>query len=792
MERRGLSSAEASDLQKKFGLNTLPDARKFSALKLIISQFSSLLVIILLIASIISFGVGDAIDGVLILIIVILNSFLGFFQEYKASREIEALRKLEVSLVRVLRDGKEVEISGTQLVPGDLIILEAGDKIPADAFIFSGADFSVNEASLTGESLPVFKSPLNTKETEESLLYFGTVVTSGRGVAKVTQTGINTRFGKIALTLGEVVEEPTPLEKSLSNLAKKVGVFAIVMAALIFLARVLQGFEILDVFFTSVALMVAAVPEGLPAAISIILAIGVSRMYKKKGLVRKMASIESLGATTVICADKTGTLTKNEMRVKRILTKAHLKSLILKAFVLCNGASLVLKEDGGSFDILGDTTEGALLVLAKEQGIDIESLKRQNKVIEELPFSQKTKMMATLVKSQRGGMLFCKGAPEEILKYCNLKKSKFESLTKDFEGFASRGLRVLGFAYSTINKKSSIDKELKRRKLSFLGFVGLADEVRPEIKGALEKARRAGIKVVMITGDSPLTAEEIAKEVGLLREGDEIITGDQLQRMTDEQFRQRIEEIRIYARVMPEQKLRIVQTLQSLGEVVAVTGDGVNDALALKQAQVGVSMGQKGTDVAKEASDLVILDDNFASIVTAVEEGRLIYSNILKVVKFLLAGNLAEMAVILVAVLVNLPTPLLPVQILWINFVSDGIPALSLSFDSAHKGIMTSSPRKNPNIILNKKIIYFVGISGFLIAALVFLVYLISLNLDGIKTARGLTFSALVLTQMVFLFIVRGTSNLFSNKFLLFSVLLVVIFQILIMTYPPLSALFKV
>lgn len=792
MEQKGLSSKEVFDLQTKFGLNILPDSRRFSSLKLLFSQFSNLLVIILIIASMISFAVGDAIDGFLILVIVILNSTLGFFQEYKASKEIEALRSLEVSQVRVIRDGKEVEIPGTQLVPGDLIVLEAGDKIPADAILLLGRDFSVNEAPLTGESLPVFKSPLSKKETDENILFFGTVVTSGKGRAKVTQTGGGTRFGKIALTLGEVVEEPTPLEKSLSNLAKKVGFFAVVVAVLIFFARVFQGFEILEVFLTSTALMVAAVPEGLPAAISIILAIGVSRMYKKKALIRKMASIESLGATTVICSDKTGTLTKNEMRVKKVLTSAHFKSLILKASVLCNGASLVIKEDSGGFDILGDSSEGALLLFAKNQGIDIESLRKQNPVVEEMPFNQKTKMMATVVKTLSGNMLFCKGAPEVVLSFCDLKKSKREKLNGEFEDLASSGLRVLGFAYSNLNKKSNSSKELKKESLSFLGFVGLADEVRPEVKLAITKARRAGIKVVMVTGDSELTAKEIAEEIGLLSEGDEILTGALLNELTDEQFKERVEKIRIYARVMPEQKLRIVKTLQEMGEVVAVTGDGVNDALALKQAQVGVAMGGKGTDVAKEASDLIILDDNFASIVSAVEQGRLIYSNILKVVKFLMAGNLAEMLVIVVAVVANLPTPLLPVQILWINFVSDGIPALTLAFDPSHKRIMSASPRKNPNVILNKDILYYIGIGGFAIAAITIFVYFSALSLDGIEMARGLTFSALVFLQMGFIFIVRGKSAIFSNKFLLFSVLLVVIFQILIMTYPPLSSLFKV
>src|SRR3989338_3191123 len=664
MDKKGLTTSEAKLKLAEAGPNELPSKKTYSVVKLLWAQFKNLLIWLLIFASGLSFVVGDSIDGSLILIILLLNVGLGFWQEFKASKELEALRKLEVAFSRVVRDGKQVQLSSTKIVPGDLIVLEPGDRIPADGVLIESFEMYVNESALTGESLPVVK----TIQKDENELFFGTNVSSGRGLLKVEKTGVNTKFGKIALTLSEVEEEKTPLEISLNGLARNLGLVAIFVAVLVFGIRFFQGSEFIETLTSSIALMVAAVPEGLPAVVTVLLAFGVRKMYTKKTLVRKMSAVESLGATSVICTDKTGTLTMNKMSVRKVSSdEKNLKDLELNSIV-CNSASLVLKEDHGSFDILGDTTEGALLLWVKEKGKDYEQIRSEGKILEEEPFSLAKRRMSVLWESAGKVCLFSKGAPESILHLCKLTGKELEKIENEYKSMASEGLRVLAFSKIDVTShKSGIEKLEKNMK--FLGLIGISDSPRLEAKEAIEKARRAGITTVMITGDNELTAKAIAREVGLLGDGDEVLTGKQLDELSEEELKLRIEKVRIFARVVPEHKLRIVKSFQSLGKVVAVTGDGVNDSLALKQAHVGVAMGITGTDVAKEASDIIILDDNFSTIVTAVEEGRLIYNNILKVVKFLMTGNLSELLVIVGAAVFGLPIPLTATQILWINFV---------------------------------------------------------------------------------------------------------------------------
>lgn len=785
MEKKGLTTSEAKLKLAETGPNELPSKKTYSIVKLLWAQFKNLLIWLLLFASGLSFIVGDGIDGLLILIILLLNVGLGFWQEFKASKELEALRKLEVAFSRVLRDGSQVQLPSTEIVPGDLVVLEAGDRIPADGILVESFEMYVNESALTGESLPVVK----TIQKDENELFFGTNVSGGRGLLKVERTGVNTKFGKIALTLSEVEEEKTPLEISLNGLARNLGLVAIFVAVLVFGIRFLQGFEFIETLTSSIALMVAAVPEGLPAVVTVLLAFGVRKMYSKKTLVRKMSAVESLGATSVICTDKTGTLTMNKMSVRKVsLDEKNLKDLELNSIV-CNSASLVLKEDHGTFDILGDTTEGALLLWVKEKGKDYEQIRGEGKILEEEPFSLAKRRMSVLWESAGKICLFSKGAPESILLLCKLTEKELEKIENEYKSMASDGLRVLAFSKLEVTgHKSGIEK--LEKNMEFLGLIGIADSPRLEAKEAIEKARRAGITTVMVTGDNELTAKAIAREVGLLQDGDEVLTGKQLDELSEEELKLRIEKVRIFARVVPEHKLRIVKAFQSLGKVVAVTGDGVNDSLALKQAHVGVAMGITGTDVAKEASDIVILDDNLSTIVSAVEEGRLIYNNILKVVKFLMTGNLSELLVIVGAAVFGLPIPLTATQILWINFVTDGLPALSLAADNASSNIMKEKPRNVGNSILNLKTIEFITFYAGIIALITLGSFIYVYNNSGIQAARTVAFTLVVLLQMVFVFIMRRHHSVWSNKYLLISVALVTLSQILIVSVPALRKIF--
>lgn len=776
----GLSTKQAQEALKKYGPNLLPKKGNSPAFKIFFSQLQNPFAVVLIIASILSMLVGDRVDALLIGAILILNTVLGFWQEFKASKELEALESLEVLYSRVYRDGKEVKILSSEIVPQDIVILEPGDKIPADGTIYESFSMQVNESILTGESLPVIKT---TKDLENQL-FFGTTVISGRGKLLVLKTGQNTRFGGIAQTLTKVEQEPTPLEQALSKFIKNISIIVFVIIFLMFILRLSQGFEFLEALLISIALMVAAVPEGLPAVVTIVLAMGVHKMYQKNALVRKMVAVESLGATTIILSDKTGTLTKNEMRVQEVMHKLHGedktagvdKEDLIKCAVLCNSASLVIKEDKQeSFDILGDTTEGALLIWAKDLGKDIEALKAEGKLIEEIPFSLESRKMTVVWQFNRKKIEYTKGAPEVIFPFVKLTNNQLNAWEKAYKQMASKGLRVLAFSKGSI----------------FLGLIGIADQIRDEAKEAVKVCKQAGIKVVMVTGDNELTAKTVAEEIGLLDKGDEVLTGQQLNELDDEDLKIRLLNIGVFARITPENKRRLVLAYQSIGEIVAVTGDGVNDSLALKQAQVGVAMGKTGTDVAKEASDLVLLDDNFATLVTAVEQGRSIYNNILKVIKFLMTGNFSEILLLSIASLFAFPTPLLPTQILWINFVTDGLPALALGFDSPSSNIMRIPPRKSSDI-LNPSLIKYVLIGGLVISITCLFVFWYTFKNLGLQNARAATFTTMVILQMMLPFIMRRHHSITSNKKLLVSVSLMLLLQFLILIIPSLRRIFGI
>lgn len=767
--KRGLTSQQAKEALLKYGPNVLPKKGGYSALKIFSNQLKNPFSFVLIIAVLLSLFIGDRIDALLIAAILTLNTGLGFWQEYKASKELEALRSFDTSFSRVLRDGQEIEIPSHEIVPGDVVILEAGDKIPADGKLIETYSLQVNESILTGESLPVIKL---SKELENAV-YLGTIVVSGRGKFEVLQTGIRTRFGNIAQSLTEVEDEQTPLEASLSKLVKGIAILVLLVSALVFTVRFLQGFEITEVILVSIALMVAAVPEGLPAVVTIVLALGVHKMYQRKALVRKMVAVESLGAATVILSDKTGTLTRNEMRVQNVSSAKNGQAELVRCAVLCNSANLVLKE--GGFDILGDTTEGALLLWAKDQNIDIDLVRNEGKLMEEIPFSLETRKMSIWWEERGQKALYTKGAPEVLIVSSKLSEKERKKWDVEYQKMAKKGLRVLAFS----------------KDHQFLGLMGIADEVRPEAKEAIRLTHWAGIKVVMVTGDNELTAKAVGEEIGLLSEGDEVLTGTQLDELSEEELLQRIGQVRIFARITPLQKFKIVKAYQKLGEVVAVTGDGVNDALALKQAEVGVSMGKNGTDVSKEASDIVLLDDNLATLVSAIEQGRSIYSNIIKVVKFLLTGNFSEILLIGVASVLALPSPLLPVQILWINFVTDGLPALALGFDTPSSHIMRASPRQGNNI-LTRSMINYIFVGGFVIAAVCLLSFYFVYQNFSLVTARATVFSTMVILQMALPFIIRRHHSITSNKKLLGSVILMLILQTLIMTVPQLRHMFGI
>lgn len=783
---KGLTAGEAHKLLSVHGLNKLPEAKLPSPLSILLNQFKNLFSLMLTAAVVISFFLGDVLDGSLILVILVLNSGLGFWQEYKASREIKALREYEPPKSRVIRDGKEQEILSENLVPGDIVVLSAGDKIPADGFITDGYELNINESSLTGESIPVIKS----RQTENNEVFLGTWIISGEGKIKITTTGPGTRFGKIAMNLENMGEEPTPLEKSLNKLAIRVSFMIFTIAFILSILGIMRGVKVLDVFLNSLALIIAAVPEGLPAIITVLLAIGSRRMYQRKSLIRKMDSIENLGTTDIICIDKTGTITKNEMAVRKfeLRNKNNIEDLI-KTAVICNTASLVKKEKDNSFDILGDSMEGALLVWANNQGAQIDSLKNDIKRLKDFPFDSKRKMMSVLIEEKGKTLLLTKGAPEIILQISKLSEIEKEELTKDYEKMAKQGLRILAFAIKDYSdKKIPEDPE---NDLQFLGLIGIADEPREEAKASIEKARRAGIEIVMITGDNELTAKVIGEEVGLIRKGDEIITGEQLDKLSDQELKERLGEIRIYARTTPEHKLRIVKNFQELGKIVAVTGDGVNDSLALKKAEVGISMGITGTDVAKEASDIIILDDNLSTIIGAIEQGRLIYKNIVKVVRFLLTGNFSEVLLIIIVTLMGYPVPLLPVQLLWINFVTDGLPAISLAADKSTGKEMHESPRGKDNSLFTFSTLKFVSFFGFFISLISVASFVIGFNSGGIDLARSYAFTTMIVSQMAFVvFVIRRGNPILSNKYLLASVILVLLFQLMILIFQPLGKVF--
>jgi Ca2+-transporting ATPase len=749
-DENGLSTIEVEDRIKKFGYNELVEKKRITPLQILLNQFKDIFVIMLLFAIVISVAIGwynssggdsmtEYVDAITIGAIVVLNAAVGFVQEYRSEKAIDAMKKLQAPRAHVLRDGKPTVVNAREVVPGDILILEAGDHIPADAVIFESTDLMTEEAALTGESSPVSKKhgvvPENTPVADrKNMVFMGTHATYGRARAIVTGTGMSTEFGKIAELVQSVEEEATPLQQKLESFAKKLGKIIIGIVIIIFVVEIIRsGLHIetmLDALMVSVSLAVSAVPEGLPAVVTISLALGARELAKRNAILRKLSSAETLGAVTVICSDKTGTLTKGEMTVREIyvdnktidvtgvgyeskgdfllegkrLTQGEMPNLdlILKTSTLCSNAIY----DGNK--IIGDTTEGALIVAAAKLSLNKEVLEKESPRILEVTFSSERKRMSTIHNSG-GKVLTCgvKGAPELILERCSkitignkdfkLTGEKRKEILEANERMARKALRVLGVAYRNLPAKDldKLNEETIEQDLTFIGLMGMIDPPRTEVKEAVKKCDEAGIKTVMITGDHKITAEAVAKELGILKEG-RVLTGAELDTMDDESYQKIVSNINVYARVSPEHKIKIVRALKSKGNVVAMSGDGVNDAPALKQSDIGIAMGITGTDVTREASHIVLADDNFATIVKAVEGGRTIYDNIRKFTFFLMRCNFDELAIIGTFALAGLELPLTAAMILWLNLVTDGGPALALTMDPPQKDVMQRPPR-DPN-----------------------------------------------------------------------------------------------
>lgn len=770
-EEQGLSKEAVVERQLKYGKNELPAGEQTSFLTLLIGQFKDLMVIVLIFAAFISILLGEITDSIVILIIVVLNASLGVYQERQAEQALAALSKMQIPLVTVRRNGAVTQVSASEIVPGDIVLLDEGNAIPADGRVIEASNLRVEEAALTGESVPVDKD-IKVIDSDSkmsigdrtNMLYRGTNISYGRGEMVVTATGLKTEIGNIASLLMQVEEGTTPLQRRLDQLGKILATAAFIIVAIVFfIGWVIRGIPAEEMFLTAVSLAVAAVPEGLPALVTIGLSLGASKMAERHALIRRLPAVETLGSVTVICSDKTGTLTKNEMTATYLVLPGHENlnvtgigynpqgdfinedtgakmdpredpevSRFLKAMALSTNAYLenVTHEN---YTVVGDTTEGAMLVATKKVGWSREQLEIDFPRMAELPFSSERKAMTTIheVAGEEARTLFpntryiaiTKGAPDRLLAWATEEHKpegsvefigdRRERWEQRIDQMASQGLRVLGIAYKPLNEvPEKIDESLERN-LRMIGLIGILDPARPEAREAVQVAKRAGIRSIMITGDHSLTAQAIATDLGIIDQGDPVITGHQLDEMSDAQIAKALETTSCFARVSPQHKLQLVKILQSSGQIAAMTGDGVNDAPALKQADIGVAMGITGTDVSKGAADMVLADDNFASIVAAVEEGRVVYENIRKFIKYLLSSNVGEILVMFSALLIGLKVPLLAIQILWINLVTDGLPAIALGFEPAEEGIMERKPRPLKESIFAKGVgrhIIWVGI----------------------------------------------------------------------------------
>jgi len=844
----GLSSEEVQRRLQEFGPNELKKEKGKSPVRLFLEQFTDILIIILLVATALSMAIGEFYDAIVIIAIVMACAVLGFTQEYKAEKALEALKKMTAPTATVLRDCKEMQLPTIDIVPGDIILLYTGDKVPADARLIEAMNMKTDEAPLTGESTPVNKNvkPL-LEETPVSdrrnTLFTGTVVVYGRGKAVVTSTGMNTEFGKIAKMVQVTEEEETPLEKRMGHVGKWIGILSIVVCAIVAVFGIYKGRGILDMVLWAISLAVAAVPEALPAVVTGALAVGMYRMARENAIVRRLPAVETLGCTSVICADKTGTMTKGEMTVQRIYvndkalkvrgvgyepqgeflfedkkldpTKEKELYILLKAATLCNDAKLEKEE--GQWIVKGDPTEGALVVAAAKADLWKEEIEKEEPRINEIPFSSERKRMTTMHEAYgKSKIAYMKGAPEIVLEKCTkvYTNGKLRKLTDGMRkqmlavnaAMAIQALRNLGFAYKELpESKTSLDEE-DEEGFVFLGIMGMIDPPRGEVKDAIYVCNKAGIKVVMVTGDHKLTAVAVAKALNLVGENegeeDRVLTGVELDKIGDEEFERIVDNIVIYARVSPEHKVRIVKALRKKGYICAMTGDGVNDAPALKMADIGVAMGITGTEVTKEASDMVLADDNFATIIKAVREGREIYGNIKKYLTYLLRCNIMEILVLFFAMMLSHTSEsaiaLTTIQILWVNLTTDGLPAIALGVDPGDPDLMERKPRDPNESIFTRDVRVYLSAVPVLMTVLLLGAYFYTLETHGLLEARTQLFTALVLMELANAVNARSLKytvfkvGLFKNKFLWLAILSSLGLQLMVLYIPALHGIFEV
>jgi len=825
---KGLTSEEAATRLREHGPNELVGRKPPGFWQLILKQLNNYLIWILLVAMVVSAALGEWVDAVVITLIVVINAVLGVIQESKAEKALEALQKMAAPLAKVIRDGVYSEVPGRELVPGDIVSLEAGNYVPADLRLIESVNLRIEEAALTGESLPVEKRAETVFSDEvalgnrENTAYMSTVVTYGRGTGVVVSTGMNTEIGLIAEMLRSYDEGETPLQKKLAGLGKFLGTAVLIICAVVFVAGLLRGEEILSMFLTAVSLAVAAIPEGLPAIVTIVLALGMQRMVSRHAIMKRLHAVETLGSTTVICSDKTGTLTQNKMMVTRLYTPGRQMEVtgegynpygsfvinrekinpgnypdvltLLQCGVLCNDAKLEQSGEGPGkgeqWRIIGDPTEGALIAAGAKAGLSRPEINAQYRRMAEIPFDSERKRMTTLHArpDNPGYYAFVKGAPDIMLSLCDkvLENSRVRPMTENDRAdilaangaMANKALRVLGFAYREYGElPGDIAAESIEKELTFIGLMGMIDPARPEAVGAVKKCRQAGIRPVMITGDYRETAVAIARELGLLRSDQGVRDGAQLERMTEAELREAVLAADVYARVSPEHKVRIVEALRSHGHIAAMTGDGVNDAPALKRADIGIAMGITGTDVAKETADMVLTDDNFASIVSAVEEGRIIYANIRKFIYYLLSCNIGEVLIIFLSIIAGLPIPLVPVQLLWTNLLTDAFPALALGMEKGEADVMDKPPRNPEAPIIDRKAGLDIALQSGVIAAATLGAYLYGLRLygqagAGLATARTMAFFTLTTAELLRAYANRSERytalqlGIFSNRYL--------------------------
>jgi P-type Ca2+ transporter type 2C len=812
---QGLSSQEAMLRLRRDGYNVLEQKKKKTLWQMFVEQFKSFMILILLVAAVISGLLGEMGDTVIIMAIVVLNAILGVVQESRAEKSLEALQKMSAPHAKVLRNGEVTVVPAQEVVTGDVVVLETGDLVPADLRLIESVNLKIQEAALTGESVPVEKKtgPLSREAAlgdQVNMAFSGSLVAYGRGRGIVVATGMRTQVGKIARLIQHSDDTETPLKIKLETLGKTMGIAVLAICALIFLVGMIYGREPFQMFFTAVSLAVAAIPEGLPAIATIVLAIGVQRMVEKHAIIRTLPAVETLGSASVICSDKTGTLTQNRMTVSQIALSGQVaalqeklahwglaEALLAEGATLCNDSQI--KEDG---EVVGDPTETALVTMALAAGQDKKELEAQMPRVAEVPFDSERKLMTTVHKQKRGYRIYTKGAVDELVKVCSgilfdgkvqpFRKADYAWIEQANERMAASALRVLAVAY----RDSEVLPKEPEKDLVFIGMVGMIDPPRPEAKEAVAICRSAGIKPVMITGDHKITALAIAQDLGILKREREAITGAELSQMSDNQLAANIEQYSVYARVAPEHKVRIVDAWQKKGHVVAMTGDGVNDAPALKRADIGAAMGVTGTEVAKEAADMVLTDDNFATVVAAVKEGRRIYDNILKTIQFLLSCNVGEILTLFVATMLNWASPLLPIHILWVNLVTDGLPALALGVDPAAPNIMERQAKDNSQGIFTQGMVWRIIYQGIMVGALTLAAFVIGQKVD-LPTGQTMAFAVLALSQLFHVFNIRSQSRsifhsgLKGNKAIWGAFLVSTALTLGVMLVPTLSKFFR-